>query len=236
MAVVVELGWTPVRGTRWLQRDSLRFDAGGVEGDRAYSAVTRSVRTGQFACVRAIAHPELMRVVVDPELLPRGTGTPAPVIYWGRSFEAEIFADPLGLGPLIGERIQLARTAQRPGFVWDCAVSVVTLSMLRARPGPLSRYRANVIIDDLADPLHFEAAGRLRVGEVELQLERPIDRCRLLDHDPTTGRQDRAVLAALGADIRLGWGARVIRSGSMKLGTMATTLPSQQHGSQLGEP
>lgn len=213
MRRVVGLGWTPVRGTRWLEPGALDLDAVGVVGDRAYSPVTPDL-----ACVKAMRHPELLAWSAAPDRLPTSGGRPATLAYWGREFPGEVWDDATAseLSALYGAPLLLARTAARPGFIWDCPVSLLTTTELGDLPGPPARYRANVVLDDADDPVPLRPGTRVEVGESVLELVRPIERCVLIDRDPATGQPIPPVLGRLGPAVTLAWGCRVVRPGRVR--------------------
>lgn len=206
---VVALGWTPIRGTRWLDADAFDLDGAGVPGDRLYSAVTPDL-----TCVKAMKHPELFAWVADRSL-PADGGRPASVTYWGRSFAALVWEDKIAasLSEVLGERVLLARADERPGFIWDCPISLITTSELAGLSGPLGRYRANVVLDDTDAPVPLRAGERVALGEAVLELVRPIERCVLIDRNPFDGGPLPPMLPRLGPAVTLGWGCRVVRAG-----------------------
>lgn len=220
-ARVVRLGWTPVRGTRWLAPDSVLVDADGIRGDRAWSAVDSGLDA-----VRAAKHPEMMRLVVYEGDLPASTDA-APeveVTYWGRPVPASLHDGPLAerLSDCIGAPVRLARTRRPGGFIWGAAVSVLFTSELTALPHDppvqVDRYRPNVVVDDARDPLGIVPGAVLQAGGVRLRAVDPIDRCIVIDHHPLTGERDERLMSRLRPGALLGWGCRVEVPGRLCVG------------------
>lgn len=221
MARVVRLGWTPVRGTRWLAPDALVVDADGVRGDRAWSGVDATLDA-----VRAARHPEMMRLVVDPRDLPdaASAGELTEVTYWGRPIPASLHDGPLAerLTDCVGEPVRLARSHRAGGFVWGAPVSVILTSELDALPHDppveIDRYRPNVVIDDSRAPLVLAPGTVLDAGGVRLRVIEPIDRCIVIDHHPLTGERDQHLMARLRPGALLGWGCEVETPGRLGVG------------------
>lgn len=227
---VVRLGRTPVRGTRWLTPDLLDLDAGGVRGDRDWSAVD-----SRLDAVRAARHPEMMRLVVEDADLPRVPRAGHPggttVTYWGRPVPASLHDGPLAdrLSACVGEPVRLARTRRPGGFIWGAPVSVLFTSELAGLPHEpaveIDRYRANVVIDDQAGgsstPILVEPGMLLDAGGVRLRVVEPIDRCIVIDHHPLTGERDQRLMGRLRPGALLGWGCSVEAPGRLRVGDAA---------------
>lgn len=213
MASVRALGWTPVKGTRWLGSESLVIDPDGVVGDRVFSPVSPSL-----VCLKASAYPQLMAWTGNLGELADADGRRATVSYWGRPFDATVFDNAIAaeLSELAGEPTLLARAQTRPGFIWDCPVSLLTSSELAGLKGPVERYRSNILVDDADDPVVLRAGTRVELGECVLELVRPIERCVVIDRDPITGAQLTPMLGRLGPAVTLGWGCRVVRGGRVE--------------------
>lgn len=129
----------------------------------------------------------------------------------------------------LGARLLPARLVRAPGEAMTDtgyqSVSLINLASHRAIEAqigqPLSplRWRGNLLIDDL--PAWEEMAWpglRLRIGEVELDVVEPIERCRMTEANPETGIRDADTLRAL----RDGFGhqfsgvyAKVVTGGSL---------------------
>lgn len=211
-ALIHQLGWTPIRGTKWLEVDSVELDGAGILGDRAWSPIDMS-----NCCLKAAKHPELM--LLDPTVveLPTPGDETTRAHYWDREFPASVHggAAAAALAEAVGKPTLLAHTNTRPGFIWGAPLSVICLSDVEQLPKPLTRYRANVIIDDLAEPLHLGPGTQLRLGAAVICITNPIDRCTVIEHNPTTGLRDERILRQLGPRLELGWGATVVTPGKV---------------------
>lgn len=164
-----------------------------------------------------------------------GTGT-VEGDYWGR---------PATLRPLDGShdaaltaylgRPATVVVATEPGaVVWGAPVSLVTTGeldrlaeRLRTAGAPVpaaldERFRATVTLEADADP---QPGTRLRVGAAVVEVVGRIDRCAVIDADPTTGLRDSRVLRHLERRDGLpvfGVDARVVTPGSVRVGDPGT--------------
>lgn len=110
----------------------------------------------------------------------------------------------------------------------DAALSLInleTVADLAAQAGqdldPL-RFRGNLYLSGLAAWEEFRLVGQLvRVGDAVLEILRPIDRCRAVSVNPTTGHADVNLPALLGArcgHVYCGMYARVVEGGRLATG------------------
>lgn len=95
-----------------------------------------------------------------------------------------------------------------------------------------ARFRGNLLIDggaaweELAWPGH-----RLRVGDTELEVMRPIDRCVATSVNPRTAQKDiniPALLARHAGHVFCGVYARVVRGGELRAGDIVEQLAAQK--------
>lgn len=182
------------------------------------------------------------------------SGRPGVVEYWGRSISADLFDGPvaaLASGHL-GMQVLLAR-AHRDRFVYAEPLTIVRQRDLDALAVRLAgavldpaRFRANLHITDGDDGTDIgKAAGyagaddadrwvgaHLAVGDARLRVVSRVERCVVVDHDPTTGARDLPVFRSLGpragtrpveaTDFLFGYGARVLRPGRVTVGDPVT--------------
>lgn len=219
---VESLGLSPLKGTSWLQRDVVDLTRHGLAGDRRWSPVGPDLR-----CVKATDVPWLAGVRVTPADLPPPQsalhgGEQRTVMYYDRAFRCQLHDGELAarLSEAAGRELLLARTTGEVGFIWSSPVSVLLRSEISELPGDTGRYRPNVVLDDRAAPLQLAVGDRLDLGEVVLQVERPLERCLVIDHDPVTGRRDQRLLGRLRPGVLLGWGCRVVRPGALRVGAV----------------
>lgn len=173
---------------------------------------------------------------------------PAVVTYWGRPVEADLFDPPWcapgsAVARLVGQPVRLARARRRPGFLWHWPVSVLLVSEVPGLvddedeqgrreegqglpgdgegpglPSGLARYRPNLVVDDRHAPLALAAGTVLRIGAVTLVCRERIERCAVVNHDPSDVERVTPVLRSL-PDHRLGWGCEVLAEGNVSCGT-----------------
>lgn len=164
-----------------------------------------------------LRHPDAGEITVDPD------ADGAKLIDWLAPLSAAGRA-----GPSRVIRAQSAKTGQGLTDNPSPYLSLLNMSSLRAlgqkagrELSPL-RFRGNLWVDGAAPWEEFDWVGkRLRLGEVELQVEDRIDRCRATEANPTTGKRDTNTLALL----EEGWGhrdfgvfARVVVGGKIATG------------------
>ncbi|WP_420174592.1 MOSC domain-containing protein [Luteococcus sp. OSA5] len=142
--------------------------------------------------------------------------------YYDRSFNCTIHGGPVAerLSRAAGTDLLLARTTGTAGFIWSSPVSILLRSEVEALglPTDLGRYRANLVVDDRDAPLTLGAGNVLDFGEVRLVVERELDRCLVVNHDPVTGEHDEDLLHRLRPGVLLGHGARVESGGLLRAG------------------
>ncbi|MGO4958261.1 MOSC domain-containing protein [Luteococcus sp. Sow4_B9] len=233
MAQVEALGWTPVKGTRWLETGLLVTTEHGAVGDRLWSPVTRSA-DGELRAVRAPQVPELASVTVLAGELPTlgehqaMPGDEHEVTYYDRRFKCSIHGGPvaLRLSQAAGSPLLLARVSGRTGFIWSSPLSILLRSELDelGLPDDLPRYRANIVLDDRDAPLKPQTGDWLQVGDLQLEVERELDRCQLVNHSPVTGERDEDLLGRLRPGLLLGYGCRVRTPGLLRTGQPANIL------------
>lgn len=214
MTRIQQVGWAPVKGVTWLTPGQVRVDAEGVVGDRAWSPVGENL-----VCLKATEAPELAGLRVSADELPEPGGDEVTVTYWGRPFPATVHGGLVAdrISAVVGQPLRLAHTRRRPGFVWSSPISVVLVSELDGLPLDVGRYRANIVLDDRDSPLKLTVGQRLYVDEVVLEVERRLDRCVVINHDPVTGRRDADLLPLLPTGLVLGFGCRVVRAGRVRV-------------------
>lgn len=177
-------GWNP-RGTYFhlaKTEQIARFDTALTGADEADAVVTVTSPAGRSVDIRLSADGfESDRESADAFL------------------GAELPAGPLGPPRIARTGVQL----------WDwpgSQVSIINLASLRAlgeaagRPLDHRRFRANLYLDGLEPWQEFTLLGtRLRIGEVELEVFQPTDRCRATTIDPMSAASDVNVPALLAA-------------------------------------
>lgn len=102
---------------------------------------------------------------------------------------------PLGL---LGDG-RTARFQDRPqGFVsLHGAASVADLDAAVEAPVDDRRFRSNIVVSGTSAWEELGWAGRVRIGEVEFAVQKPIERCAAITANPDTGVRDARLLRVL---------------------------------------
>lgn len=217
-AVVEALGRCLVKGCTWQPLERVAVGADGLAEDRLWSPVDE-----QLHCLRATEMPELVGLEASRSALEAlGPGRDETVHYYDRAVRASVHDGPLAraLSEAAGVPVRLARSRDGQRFIWSSPVSLLLRSELdeAGLPQDLARYRANVVVDDRETLLAPAPGQRLRIGGLALQVERPLDRCIVINHDPLTGRRDQSLLGRLRPGALLAHGCSVVRPGQLELG------------------
>jgi uncharacterized protein YcbX len=124
-------------------------------------------------------------------------------------------------------------------------ISIVNLASVRelsqkiGRPVDPRRFRANIYVDGW--PAWFEnqaSGGRVRLGEVEAKVAKPIVRCLATHVDPDTGERDIEIVRALfdAYEHRFcGIYASVVRGGQVAVGDSASLQTTEAPVLAVGE-
>jgi uncharacterized protein YcbX len=216
----------PVKGFTPEKRDSLVIQADGrVQGDRSLVfrfADALEPEDATYPKSRGLAlmtFPSLARVAltfddeaqtvrlrvddidIEADLSESGRArlSEAVTAYLRTTSDAKLLeADgilPLGL---LGDG-RTARFQDRPrGFVsLHGAASVGALDATVPAPVDDRRFRSNIVVDGAAPWAELEWGGRLRIGEVEFEVQKPIERCAAITANPDTGVRDARLLRVL---------------------------------------
>ncbi|KUJ68127.1 hypothetical protein ACZ90_21355 [Streptomyces albus subsp. albus] len=121
----------------------------------------------------------------------------------------------------------------------DAQVSLINVETVRAlseaasRPLDPLRFRGNLYLRGLPAWSEFDLVGRrIRIGGCELEVLRPIERCRATSIDPVSGAVDVNVPALLGRSfghVHCGLYARVVKGGRIAPGDPAVALTGGGH-------
>ncbi|KRB37218.1 MOSC domain-containing protein [Microbacterium sp. Root180] len=145
-------------------------------------------------------------------------------------------SDDQSVNEWFGTHTHTARLVAAGTGLWDLAdspISLINLASLNRVAESLGlreldprRFRANVYLDGLEPWEEFTLVGRtLRIGDAEVEIIRPIERCRAITVDPDHPTNDINVLAALAANFGhsfCGLYARVVKTGSVGVGDPIT--------------
>lgn len=226
MPTVCALFRYPVKGFTPERRDHLVIqDDGRVEGDRALVfrfADAIEPEDATFPKSRGLAlmtFPTLARIDlayddeartlrlrvddidIEADLSPAGRArlSDAVTAYLRTTSDAKLL-DAEGILPLglIGDGVT-ARFQDRPrGYVsLHGAASVTDLDANVSVPVDDRRFRSNIVVDGVAPWAELGWRGRVRIGDVVLEVQKPIERCAAITANPDTGVRDARLLRVL---------------------------------------
>lgn len=228
---VLELHRWPVKSLAGEPVDALRIDRRGAAGDRAHAVCAEhSGRFGPLTVRQApgmlawrAAYPDAPGAAVDPD------APPLPVVTApdGRAFRWDDAGLAGALGRDLGRTVELRRDLALMPDVPDSLL--VTVEASRRALGEelgdeidLRRFRPNlhVAMDEPAFAEEGWAGRRLRVGEAELELLDPCERCVIPTRDPDTRRRWPAMLRHLAREHRtlFGINARALAPATIRVG------------------
>jgi uncharacterized protein len=188
---VLSLHRFPVKSMAGEAVDELPVGEHGAEGDRRHAVWLRGGRK-----LTARVAP---RMLAWRATLNGGLSVAAPdgrEFAWGEELEAAVGAylgkdvalveDPHGLGDVSGLHVTFEASRRQ-------------LEAELGMPLDLRRFRPNIHVDADAGPFaESEWEGRrLRVGDAELEIVSPADRCAITIHDPDTLEQSPDVLRTI---------------------------------------
>jgi len=234
---VLSLHRWPVKSLAGERVDALRIDGRGAGGDRAQALLAifggarrrLTVRQAPRMLAWAAAYPDAPGERLDPD------APPLPVVTApdGRAFRWD---DPLLPGALrddIGRPVTLARDlALMPDLPDSLLITVeASRAALEAEVGApvdLRRFRPNLHLR-LDAPPFAEAdwtGRRLRVGDAELELLHPCERCAIPTRDPDTQAKWPQLLRHLARahDTLFGINARALRPATVRTGDAVALL------------
>jgi uncharacterized protein len=232
---VQSLGFTPLKGGRQSEPESLHYALSGPVGDHTLAVV--DLERGRV--LKTVENPALLHSQArwDGDALtieihgapvtavPTATGERRSLDYWGRATSVEILEGPWAeaFAAALGRDVALARAERPGGFVFGDPVTIVTTGAL-ARFGDVDprRFRANLVVDTGADDLESEWMSRqLDIGEARLDVTGAVTRCAVIDFDHgdgTTAKLLKALAASDSRDLTFGLYARVTRPGRVSRG------------------
>jgi uncharacterized protein YcbX len=228
---VLELRRFPVKSLAGERADALRIDVRGAGGDRAqaltgiFGGARRRLTVRQVPRMLrwAAAYPDAPGAELDPD------DPPLPILTApdGRTFRWDDPALPGALRDDLGRPVRLERDLALMPDVPDSLL--VTVEASRAalerelgRPIDLRRFRPNLHLR-LDAPAFAEegwAGRRVRVGDAELELLAPCERCAIPTRDPDTTAKWPEILRRLAADhdTLFGINARALRPATVRVG------------------
>ena len=216
---VSRLSTTPVKGLALHHPESIDVDETGAVGDRLFfladdtPALVSIAKTGALVGVSA-TYDESTRwlsFVADGEVVAEGEALPGPEV------SADFFAFRLAPGRLVpgpwdgvlseragrNLRLVMGSDALRGHDVEPLTLlGTASIAALSAQAGePVDARRFRMLIEFSSDEPHVEDGwdGRLlRVGESELEVGGPVQRCAGTTRNPDSGRVDLRTLQLIG--------------------------------------
>ena len=234
---VASLHRWPVKSLGGEAADALRIDGRGAGGDRAQALLgifggkrrRLTVRQVPRMLAWAAAYPQAPGAALDPD------DPPLPVITGpdGRTWDWDDPGLPGALRDDLGRPVDLTRDlALMPDLPDSLLVTVeasrVALEAELGTPVDLRRFRTNlhVELDAAAFAEERWEGRRLRVGEAELELLHPCERCAIPTRDPDTSEKWPELLRWLARehDTLFGINARAVRPATVRVGDAVTVL------------
>jgi uncharacterized protein YcbX len=228
---VLSLHRWPVKSLGGEAVDALRIDGRGAGGDRAQALLATfggarrrlTIRQAPRMLAWAAAYPQAPGAELDPD------GPPLPVLTApdGRTFSWDDPALPGALRDDLGRPVQLTRDLALMPDLQDSLLLTVEASRRALEeelgcPIDLRRFRPNIHVRLDAPPFAEErwAGRRLRVGEAELELLHPCERCAIPTRDPDTQAKWPALLRWLAREhgTLFGINARAPRPATVRVG------------------
>ena len=228
---VLSLHRWPVKSLAGEPVDALRIDRRGAGGDRAQALFGIFGGTRRRLTVRQVprmlgwsaAYPQAPGAELDPD------APPLPVVTApdGRTFAWDDPMLPRALRDDLGRPVDLVRDLDLMPDLPDSLL--VTVEASRAaledelgRSIDLRRFRTNLHLRLDAPPFAEEAwsGRRVRVGEAELELLHPCERCAIPTRDPDTSEKWPELLRWLAREhgTLFGINARALRLATVRVG------------------
>ena len=232
LGMVTGLWRYPVKSVGGESRESLRLEARGVRGDRAWALRDAQGKLGSGKTTRRFRFFDgLLGFAAElPDRLDAVDGEPRPVLRFpdGRVFEAGDPAADAALSAWFGDTVALAPETDVP-HLDSGPVHLLTSASLawlrRALPDSdidAARFRPNLLIaTDDEGPVESGWIGRrLRIGEVLLQVREPTQRCAMVTAPQGALGRDLSILRELAqrVDACFGVYADVIVPGILRRG------------------
>ncbi|OWA37572.1 sulfurase [Saccharibacillus sp. O16] len=227
IGTIREINRYPVKSFGGEQLESCQVEAYGLEGDRFCSFYDAS-KEGWARYITARKIPKMLTYrarYADGEI--EVTAEDGRRFGWDEALHAEIQAlsrVPIAMSQPKDPHPEHPHLLSVDGasilLVTDASLN--RLAELRGHELDQRRFRGNFVIA-LSDPTLFEGdwiGHRLRIGEVELQVDEFCERCVMTTMDPDTAVKDPEVLKIVHKEMKLKFGvyASVVQTGRISLG------------------
>ncbi len=214
----------PVKSVVGEDLDEVRVDERGLDGDRLWAVRDPDGKLGSGKSSRRFRKMDGLLA------LSASYDGPTPVVAFpdGRSVRGDDPAIHQELSRHVGRDVRLAREDDVPHFD-EAALHLLTTSSLARITRDYGstvdprRARANVLVDNGTDPRFDEQdwVGRtLTIGDVVLEVLRPMVRCVMVTMPQVDLPEERGLLARIGEvnETSLGLVAEVVRPGRLRVG------------------
>ena len=222
----------PVKSVVGEDLTAVNVDRRGVEGDRLWAV--RDADDGKLGSGKGSRRFTKMDGLLS---LSASYDGPTPVVAFpdGTSARGDDPAVHELLSRHLGRAVRLAHEDDVPHFDEADLHLLTTSSLARiaelyGRPVDVRRARANLLVDNGTDAGFDEDAwlGRtVRIGDVELRILRPMERCVMVTMPQIGLPEARGLLARIGEanETNLGLVAEVVAPGRMRLGDRVVVEP-----------
>lgn len=116
-----------------------------------------------------------------------------------RTSDARLLQRP-GVLPLrlVGDGVTSRFQDRARGYVsLHGTASVEAVAAVTPAPVDSRRFRSNIVVSGVAPWAELDWSGRVRIGEVAFEVQRPIGRCAAIAANPDTGQRDARLLRVL---------------------------------------
>lgn len=234
---VASLHRWPVKSLAGEPADALRLDPRGIAGDRAHALYDVHKGAPRRLTVRqapgmlrwSAAYDGVPGDALDPREvpLPHLTGPDGTRRRWDDPDLPGALADDLGREVTLRRDLSLMQDLGNSILV-TVGATLDAVGAALGRPLDLRRFRTNIHVELDAEAYAEEGweGRRLRVGDVELQLLHPCERCVIPTRDPDTTAKDAEILRWLTREHRglFGINARPRGDGRVAVGDQVELL------------
>lgn len=214
----------PVKSMAGEALESVEVTWNGLAGDRRWAFIRHGVVHSGFPWLTIRQNPNMVQY--RPQLLDRDASDTSPTVVQTPSGRTLDVTDP-ALAAALGHGVGLIR--QKRGVFDTAPLSIISVQTIRALGATIGteldarRFRPNIVLDlpNAGDAPEDAWIGRtLRIGSVIVRVDRPDERCVMINVDPTSADRDRRVLRTVVQRRHgcLGVYATTVRPGRMSLG------------------
>jgi uncharacterized protein len=198
---VAELHRWPVKSLAGQPARELELDGRGVAGDRAHALFDEFRGSPRRVTARELPRMLLWSAAYDDGVTPADVPLPRLTAPDGRAFAWDDPALPAALEDDLGRPLALRRDLRlmqdlRESVLITTSATLDAVSAALGRELDLRRFRTNIHVA-LDGPAYAEDAWegrRLRIGEAELEVLHPCERCVIPTRDPDTAAKHADIL------------------------------------------